>query len=145
MIKLLKKIFSFHKKPLTLEQYVNQRLTKGDTNEQIQKDLLNDLEKGGSIFGNFKEAYKPTFENSKRRFGDPVKINGEIAYKWSALNLPKYPSCPDCLERDGQIKTMKEWEKVGLPKTGKTRCKNDCKCILIIETLPLETSTLKEK
>lgn len=135
---LLKKLFSFPKKPLSLEQYVKNRLAKGDTNEQIRKDLLDDLDKGGPIFGNFKESLQPTFPNSKRRFGDPkTNSNGEWLYKWSALNLPKRPSCPDCLERNGQSKTMDEWEKLGLPRTGKTRCKKDCKCVIIFDCEPL--------
>ncbi|MBU0633611.1 MAG: hypothetical protein KKB82_03760 [Candidatus Omnitrophica bacterium] len=58
ILKLFKRIFSPPKEPLTLEQHVKNRLAKGDTNEQIQKDLLDDLDKGGPIFGDFKKGGK---------------------------------------------------------------------------------------
>ena len=67
-------MFNFFKKkpsakqPITLEQYIQLRRDQGDTNEQIQKDLLGDLDKGGTIFGNLRNFIKPTFPNSKLRF-----------------------------------------------------------------------------
>ena len=41
--------------------------------------------------------------------------------------------CDDCLERAGQIKTIAEWEELGLPGDGKTKCGEDCYCILDTE------------
>lgn len=144
MFKFLKKLFSFRIKPLTLEQYVKNRLAKGDTNEQIRKDLLDDLDNGGPIFGDFKEAFKPTFENSVSRFKDAgalAEMGKSGKYIWSVCKGKKDPICPDCLERDNQIKTWEEWKKMGLPKTGKTRCKKDCKCVLLpAEIIPLSSS-----
>lgn len=137
-MRLFKKLSSFPKKPLTLEQYVKNRRAKGDTNEQIRKDLLEDLDKGGPIFGDFKKSLEPTFEGSERRFGDQkTNSNGEWLYKWSALNLPKHTSCSDCLERNGQSKTMDEWEKLGLPRKSKTRCKSKCMCVIVPDCEPL--------
>lgn len=138
---LLRKLFSFPKKPLTLEQYVKNRRAKGDTNEQIRKDLLDDLDKGGLIFGDFKKSFEPTFPNSKRRFGDQkTNANGEWLYKWSALILPKHSPCPDCLKRNGQSKTWEEWEKLGFPRSGKTLCKKKCMCVVISDCEPLSIS-----
>lgn len=135
---VFQKIFSSRKKPLTFEEYVKNRRAQGYLNKQIQKELLTDLNNGKGIFKDFVEDLQPTFPNSKRRFGDQkTNNNGEWLYKWSALNLPKYPSCPDCLERHGQSKTMREWEKLGLPRSGKTRCKKECKCGIVPDCDPL--------
>ena len=38
--------------------------------------------------------------------------------------------CSDCLNRAGVIKTISEWEQDGMPGDGKTKCGDDCYCIL---------------
>lgn len=114
------------KKALSLEEYVKLRIENGEDKEKIREELLKDLEEDGPIFKDFKEAIKPTFENSVSRFGEPIEINGEQAYKMDAMNLPKYPCCLDCLAHNGEIKTMKEWEKIGLAGAKHKALKNKC-------------------
>ncbi len=138
---LLKKLFSFSKKPLTLEQYVKNRLAKGDTNEQIRKDLLDDLDKSGPIFGDFKKSLQPTFPNSKSRFrytGKMAETGIATIFKFSVINSKKHPPCPDCLALDGQVKNIEEWEKVGFSVYGKCKCKNKCIYIFVsTEAIPI--------
>jgi len=100
-------------------------------------DLLDDLDKGGHIFKEFNEALKPTFPNSKRRFGDQKTINGKELFKWSAVFVN---TCPDCQALHGQSKTMEEWKKIGLPRSGKTQCKKECKCAIVPDREPLDFS-----
>lgn len=124
------------KKMPTLEEYVEARLAKGDTNEEIRKDLLNDLNNGGSIFGDFKKSLQPTFEGSVRRFKDTgqlAKTGISATHKLCLTNSKKYPACPDCLALEGQIKTTEEWEKLGFKVFGKRKnsCKNNCMYLFI--------------
>lgn len=38
--------------------------------------------------------------------------------------------CPDCLRRNGQRRTLEEWELIGRPRSGFSVCGRNCKCIL---------------
>lgn len=139
-----RKIFSRQKEPITLEQYVELRRAKGDTNEQIRKDLLDDLERGGEIFGDFKKALQPTFPNSKSRYkstGSVAEIGISTYGRWETESYPRRPACPKCLALHGQVKTWDEWEEMGflreyhLPK----HCNNGCYCYIAEnELIPIE-------
>lgn len=135
---------SFFKKPLTLEQYVKNRLAKGDTVEQIRKDLLDDLDKGGPILGDFKKDFQPTFSNSKRRFrdiGQLARTGISATFMLSVFDSKKQPACPNCLAFANQVKTPEEWEKLGFTvyaSNGKRTCKNRCNCMLVsAEAIPI--------
>ena len=124
---------------ITLEEYIQLRLSQGATMEVIRVDLLTDLEEGGRIFGEFRNALKPTFAGSVNRFRD-VGVFGElgvdIKYRWVAVLVN---TCPDCLDRHNKIKNWADWEAEGLPRTGATVCGQNCKCVL----LPSEVTELQ--
>jgi len=125
LLALKNKLFNH---PISLDEYIRLRLKQGTPLKEIKDELLKDLAEGGPIFKDFRKEYKATFPNSIKRFNDseyPTK------YIWTSVHSPKHPSCADCLERDGQLKTWEEWQEIGLPRTGKTRCKKDCKCVLL--------------
>jgi hypothetical protein len=118
---------------ISLEEYVNIRLTQGVTLEVIKEDLLTDLYEGGRIFGEFRNAIKATYASSIGRFRDTAQIAEmgiKTKYRWVAVLIN---TCPDCLQRHGNIATWDEWEAQGLPRTGQTVCKEHCKCVLIPE------------
>ncbi len=124
---------------ITLEEYIDLRLSQGTDLEVLRADLLTDLEEGGRIFGEFKNSLQPTFAGSVSRFRDV----GELAqlgllgkWRWSAVLVN---TCPDCIERHNQVKTWNEWEAEGLPRTGATVCEFNCKCVLI----PSEATALE--
>jgi hypothetical protein len=123
---------------ITLEEYIQMRFIQGATLEAIRADLLKDLEEGGRIFGEFKRALEPTFEGSVSRFRDVGQLaeTGIGDFRWSAVLIN---TCEDCLERHGQVKSWAEWEAEGLPRTGATRCRDNCKCVL----LPAEATELE--
>ncbi|MFH0912756.1 MAG: hypothetical protein V1884_00515, partial [Candidatus Omnitrophota bacterium] len=92
----IKKLFSRHKEPMTLEEYVKDCLAKGETKEDLQKRLLGDLDKGEGIFKDFKEFIKPTFPDSVSRFNDSEVSSEEMLdnrYVWSSVLLAK--TCDD--------------------------------------------------
>ena len=116
---------------LTLEEYIQMRQSQGATLEIIRADLLTDLEEGGRIFGEFKNALRPTFMGSLGRFrdiGELTELGLEGKWRWVAVLIN---TCPDCLERHNQIKTWNEWEAEGLPRTNATVCEQHCHCILV--------------
>lgn len=124
---------------ISLEEYVKMRTLQGVSLEVIRADLLKDLEEGGRIFGELRNALKPTFAGSVNRFRD-IGILAEIGidtkYRWVAVLVN---TCPDCLERHNNIATWADWEEQGLPRTGATVCKEHCKCVL----LPAEATELQ--
>ena len=124
---------------ITLAEYIQLRLTQGATLEVIRADLLKDLEEGGRIFGEFRNAIEPTFAGSVNRFrdiGQLAETGISKTWRWVAVLIN---TCPDCLERHGQTKDWEEWEAVGLPRTGMTVCMHNCHCMLV----PIEYSELE--
>ena len=117
----------------SLEEYINMRLTQGVTLDVIKEDLLTDLNEGGRIFGEFRNAMKATYSGSIFRFRDIAQLAEtgiETKFRWVAVLIN---TCPDCLDRHGNIATWDEWEAQGLPRTGQTVCKENCKCVLLPE------------
>jgi len=120
---------------ITLEEFINVRLLQGASLELIKADLLKDLDEGGRIFGEFKNAIQPTFIGSTSRFrdiGEVAELGIEKKWRWVAVLVN---TCPDCLERHNLDKTYSEWEVEGLPRTGATVCREHCKCVLIPEEI----------
>lgn len=124
---------------LILEEYIQMRQTQGASLASIRADLLKDLEEGGRIFGEFLNALKPTFFGSLSRFRDVgalAEMGISQKYRWVAVLVN---TCPDCLERHGQVKDWSGWEEEGLPRAGATVCGQNCKCVL----LPIEATELE--
>jgi hypothetical protein len=123
----------------TLEEYINVRLLQGVGIETIKAELIKDLMEGGRIFGSFRSAIRATANGVSNRMRDVAEFS-EIGliekYRWSAVLIK---TCPDCLERHGQVKTWEEWEAEGMPRTGHTVCKEFCRCVL----LPADTTVLE--
>jgi len=118
---------------ITIEEYINTRLTQGVAIEVIKDDLFKDLAEGGRIFGEFRNSIKATYAGSVSRFRDTAQLaetGMDIKYRWVAVLIN---TCPDCLKRHGNIATWDQWESQGLPRTGSTVCKEHCKCVLIPE------------
>jgi len=129
---------------IALKGYIQSRLAQGATREAVKADLLIDLEEGGRIFGEFKNAIRPTFFGSIGRFRDVGEVSetGILGkWRWIDIEINENP-CPDCVERHNQVKTWTEWEEIGLPRTNATVCEQNCKCVLvpadITEMLPIK-------
>jgi hypothetical protein len=120
-----------NKTSLTIDEYIDARLLQGADLDIIQEDLLKDLEEGGRIFGEFRSAIKSTVKGTVNRSRDNAifsTIGIDTKYRWVAVLVN---TCPDCLDRHNKIKTWDEWEAEGLPRTGQTVCKENCKCVLL--------------
>ena len=118
---------------LTIDEFIQARLVAGATIEEIRKQLLDDLYNNGRMFSEFRRAVKATASGSINRVRDAGYFSEfEVTknYRWSAVLVR---TCPDCLERHGQVKEWEEWEALGLPRTGSTVCRENCHCVLIPE------------
>lgn len=54
---------------------------------------------------------------------------GEQLYQW--VWNEEADHCRDCEERQGEVKTMEEWQYIGVPRAGTTQCRGNCKCNLV--------------
>lgn len=118
---------------VTLDQYIQTRLSQGSAIDVIRADLLKDLREGGRIFGEFKRSIKAkTFGsiNRIRDVGITSEFGTEIKYRWAAVLVN---TCPDCMDRHGVSKSWEEWETEGMPRSGSTVCQHYCRCMLIPE------------
>lgn len=130
IIVVLRKIKPKHK-PMTLEAYIQNRVNRGESKETIKADLLKDLEEGGPIFGEFRNSIRATSNGMMNRLRDTAQWAEDLnikRYRWIAVLVN---TCPDCIERHGEVATMDEWEKQGLPRSGFSACKENCRCILV--------------
>lgn len=127
------------KTALTINEYIQSRLIAGATAQNIEAQLLDDLNNNGRMFGEFRRSIKATARGSINRVRDVgyfSEFELDRAYRWSAV---MFRTCPDCLDRHGQVKSWDEWEAEGLPRTGATVCRENCHCVLI----PTEFSELE--
>lgn len=119
------------KTAITIDEFVQTRLTLGATPQEIEGALLDDLNNNGRMFSEFRRAVKSTARGSVNRVRD-ISYFSEFGvdrkYRWSAILVK---TCPDCLARHGKSMLWEEWEKVGLPRTGATVCRENCHCVLI--------------
>jgi len=126
---------------LTLQEFIQTRLSQGASAESIREILLNDLSTGGRIFSEFRSAIHSTARGSINRMRDAseyAEFGIETRYRWTAVLVR---TCPDCIENHGAVQTWEEWEAslFGLPRSGGTICRDNCHCVL----LPEETTELE--
>lgn len=118
---------------VTIQEYIETRLLHGANLDVIKADLLADLEEGGRMFGEFRNAVRATSNGIMNRVRDDSVfsvIGIETSYRWVAVLVN---TCPDCLERHGRVQKWAQWEEEGLPRTGQTVCKENCRCVLLPE------------
>lgn len=138
---------------ITIEEYIALRRLNGAIETDILSELLDDLNNGGRIFGEFRNAIKATAHGNIGRISDIGQFSDhgvDGAYKWIVVSTPSRV-CPDCKPRHGWERTWTEWEVLGLPKTGWSVCKEHCRCIMIptealgiVPELPVEKERKKK-
>lgn len=118
---------------ITIKEFIRLALLNGSSREAIKKELLRDLKENGRIFGEFRSAIKATSNGVINRMRDSAEFSElgfDQEYRWVAVLVN---TCPDCIERHGVVMTFDEWKLEGLPRTGHTVCKENCKCVLLPE------------
>jgi SPP1 gp7 family putative phage head morphogenesis protein len=108
----------------------------GMADKEIKTMLMNDLTGGGRLFGNYRNQIKNTVKtgvgisasNSSRQ---QFESAGITEYRWVAIGDKSV--CTDCERRSGEVETMDFWKTVGLPQSGFSICRYNCRCQLIPE------------
>lgn len=124
---------------ITINEYVAMRELTGATRLEIERELLDDLNNGGRIFGEFRNAIKATAHGNIRRVSDIGNYteNGiEIEYVWVTVEDSRV--CDDCSPRHMQTEKWSEWEVLGMPRTGWSVCRSNCRCFLAATDAPAE-------
>ena len=122
------------KTAITIEEFIETRLAQGASPESIRELLIADLNEGGRIFGEFRSAIKSTLRGSLNRIRDSAlysEYGVDRQYRWIAVLVN---TCPDCMENHGNVMSWDEWEasRFGLPRSGGTVCRENCRCVLVI-------------
>ena len=104
----------------------------GATPEAIRAYLLYDLESGGRIFGSLANGITNSTAmgiTSSSQIAQMLtyKQKGIQEFKW--ITVSKNP-CPQCSDRAGRTEPWEYWETIGLPRSGFSVCRGNCKCHL---------------
>lgn len=117
---------------VTLDEFIQAALVQGMSADALRETLEEDLRTGGRIFGEFRRSVKSTVNGSINRIRDTAQfaeVGVETDFRWAAVLVN---TCPDCIRRHNMPPMeWEEWEAIGLPRTGATVCKENCKCMLI--------------
>lgn len=132
---------------LTIQEFIDLAIANGTSKEVLRDELIRDLREGGRIFSEFRASVRATATGTLKRASDSGQfsyLEEIVTYRWSAVGDKHV--CEDCISRHGQVKSMDDWESFGLPATGQTVCKENCRCVLIPEDVvkidPITLSTV---
>ncbi len=77
----------------------------------------------------------PTYNEVVSKDPTAHKMMGKWILNYSCEGSSFYSSasdfcsdCPECISRDGKVKSYKEWEKIGLPMSNLLPCMHSCSC-----------------
>lgn len=113
-----------------LDLRIKQMMASGMDTKSILTALASDLDTAGPMFSTFESTLKktvyPVIDNVAQ--GALVQANPEAGgWEWVTTS---YDPCVDCLPRHGLKKSYEDWKALGLPRSGFSRCGDNCKCVL---------------
>ena len=119
---------------LTLEELIMSMRTSGMDDGAIKSVLMNDLNRGGRLFGNFRNQVKNTVKNGMGMAANESSHKtfeeaGVQKYVWVAVGDKSV--CIDCQDRHGEEGTMEYHRNIGEPRSGFSICQSNCRCLLI--------------
>ena len=121
------------KAAIDIELFINQLRVSGATDDTIFALLLADLNEGGRLFGSVANGVVGTVKSNINIIGNVASMAtyeqaGVQEFKWITVNGKD--ACPDCIPRNGEIRTMQEWFNIGTPASGWSVCREHCNCEL---------------
>lgn len=104
----------------------------GANPDAIRSYLLYDLQNGGRIFGSLANGISNSTAmgiTSAAQIAQMLtyKQKGIQEFKW--VTVSKNP-CSQCKDRAGRTESWDYWETIGLPRSGFSVCRGNCKCHL---------------
>jgi len=115
-----------------LELLIKNMLASGASKDAIRLYLLQDLQSGGRIFGTLSSAI---VNNTTMGITGASQIAQWLTYEevgvqeYIWVTVSKNP-CFQCKGRAGRIETKEYWTAAGLPRSGFSICRGNCKCHL---------------
>jgi hypothetical protein len=95
----------------------------------ITKDIL-----GGQFFGGMRNSFNGVVGSFLDDISQGAIFDSfEEEQQWKWLTTSNDP-CEDCYPRHGEVHTYEEWRELGLPRSGFSRCKYNCLCVLVPES-----------
>lgn len=126
------------KTAITLDEYIASLRAAGMLDSEIRSNLLTDLNTGGRIFGEFLRGMGidvsgrlGELTRSATFAGFGFKPDEEVVWVTVSLTKEGGNACPDCIPRHQEVDTFQDWIFRGLPKSGWSVCRTNCKCILM--------------
>ena len=119
---------------MTLQELVSTMKASGMDNGAIKNVLLNDLKTGGRVFGRYRNQIKNTVKTGVgMSAGNASRTTFQNAgvkqFRWQSVGDTKV--CEDCEPRQGQVDSLEFWQTVGLPQSGFSICRYNCRCQLV--------------
>ena len=104
----------------------------GASADIVRGQLLFDLQNGGRIFGTLVNGFTNA---TAMGITSSAQIAQMLAYKKEGIEEFKWvtvskDACPQCKERAGRSEEWEYWETIGLPRSGFSVCRGNCKCHL---------------
>ena len=115
-----------------LESAVKKLLAGNMDEDGIREWLFRDFREGGPIFGGMRNALVGSVSGGIGMLQQAgVRDQYPDAKEWTWVDVRDERECEDCEDRHGETKTWEEWEAIGLPGVGATRCGYRCRCELV--------------
>ena len=112
----------------------------GATESGIIGAIRRDYETNGRIFGELRNSIKRGvvlgIMQSSRLGQSSIYGDSITTFKWVTSQGNKV--CEDCQRRAGTVATWEEWEAIGMPGTGWSRCGGYCYCMLVPEGVKIQ-------
>ncbi len=125
-------VASAERSAITIQEYISTRTLQGASIDLVSQELLDDLKNNGRLFGEYTRAIKATAHGNIKRVAD-VGLYSETGldenYRWITVQDSKV--CPDCGPRHADVMSWEEWSAVGLPRSGWSVCRSNCRCELV--------------
>ena len=116
-----------------IEREITVLRASGTTELGIIAAIRRDYETNGRIFGELRNSVKRGvvlgIMQSSRLGQSAIYGDSVESFKWVTMQGGRV--CEDCQPRAGQIATWQEWESIGMPGTGWSRCGGNCYCMLV--------------
>ena len=119
---------------MDLQGLISTMKASGMDNKAIKDVLINDLRTGGRLFGNYRNQIKNTVQSGIGISGGNASRStfekaGVKQYRWTAIGDKRV--CADCQPRHGEVDSLEFWKTVGLPQSGFSICRYNCRCQLL--------------
>lgn len=124
---------SANRTAVTLREFIESQKAAGVSDQMLERVLLEDLNTGGRIFGEFNRGLGLNIQGRLGQLSNEATkvewgVDSETEMTWIAALVN---TCPDCLSRHGDSDTLANWELRGEPRSGWSVCRMNCQCQLI--------------